>query len=59
MIAIKFRKALDDSLACFRVVGADDEIMLSTFQVRIVSSECELYIFYRVVSNELAVRPFE
>lgn len=33
VIALKFRKSLDDSLACFRVVGADDEIMLSTFQV--------------------------
>ncbi|CAM9675174.1 unnamed protein product, partial [Laminaria digitata] len=32
VIALKFRKSLDDSLACFRVVGADDEIMLSTFQ---------------------------
>ena len=34
MIAIKFRKTLDDSIACFRVVGPDDEIMLSTFQVK-------------------------
>lgn len=35
VIAIKFRKSMDDSIACFRVVGPDDEIMLSTFQVRI------------------------
>ncbi|CAM9466525.1 unnamed protein product [Ascophyllum nodosum] len=36
VIAIKFRKTLDDSIACFRVVGPDDEIMLSTFQGTIV-----------------------
>ena len=38
VIALKFKKALDDSLACFRVVGPDDEIMLSTFQVHIIRS---------------------
>ncbi|CAN0491882.1 unnamed protein product, partial [Scytosiphon promiscuus] len=32
VIALKFRKKLDDSLACFRIVSADDEIMLSTTQ---------------------------
>lgn len=34
VIALKLRKKLDDTLACFRIVGADDEIMLSTTQVR-------------------------
>ena len=38
VIALKFKKSLDDSLACFRVVGPDDEIMLSTFQVHYIQT---------------------
>ncbi|CAM9092331.1 unnamed protein product [Pylaiella littoralis] len=36
VIALKLRKQLEDTLACFRIVGADDEIMLSTTQGTIV-----------------------
>eukprot|EP00903_Cladosiphon_okamuranus_P010462 g9898.t1 len=36
VIALKLRKKLDDTLACFRIVGAEDEIMLSTAQGTIV-----------------------
>lgn len=38
VIALKLRKKLDDTLACFRMVGPDDEIMLSTAQVKPSSS---------------------
>jgi len=38
VIALKLRKKLDDTLACFRIVGAEDEIMLSTAQVKPSSS---------------------
>ncbi|CAN0050365.1 unnamed protein product, partial [Ectocarpus sp. 12 AP-2014] len=36
VIALKLRQKLEDTLACFRIVGADDEIMLSTAQGTIV-----------------------
>lgn len=38
VIALKLRKQLEDTLACFRIVGADDEIMLSTTQVQRLSA---------------------
>ena len=51
MIALKLRTKLDDTLACFRIVGAEDEIMLSTEQVNKNAHCRQLYQLLWMVSR--------